>query len=110
MGDEAKPAQHPLRNSTESDDPHNGKSRFHHNSDSISGYIRFEWDGEEPPHPFRCLDLPLETQLDVVDILSELYENCGRMRMHLRTVWVHPSRFLTVGLTPILRVLDLTTF
>lgn len=74
MGDESRPIPHPLRISTESDDPHDGKTLFYHNLDSPSDYIGSEWDGEEPPHPFRFLDLPLEIQLEVVEILSESYE------------------------------------
>ena len=50
----------------------------HSSSDSLSGYIGFGWDGEEPPHPFRFLDPLLEIQLEVVDILSELYGDYGQ--------------------------------
>ena len=73
MGDETSPTQRPLRNSTKVDDPHDGKKPFYHDSDSLSDDIT--WDDEEPPHPFRFLDLPVEIQLEVVDILSESYEN-----------------------------------
>ena len=75
MGDEAKPAQYPLWNSTEPDDPHDCKALSYYNSDSFSGYIGFGWDDEEPLHPFRFLDLPLEIQLEVIEILSESHES-----------------------------------
>ncbi len=75
MGDESRPTHRPLRNLTEADDPHDGKKLFYDDSDSLSGGIGFTWVDEEPPHPFRILDLPLEIQLEVVDILSESYEN-----------------------------------
>ena len=74
MGDESRPAQRPLQNSAESDDPHDGKTLFHYNLNSLSDDIGFGWDDEEPPHPFRFLDLPLEIQLEVVEILSESHE------------------------------------
>jgi len=79
MGDESKPAQCLLRNSTESDDllmsPTDGETLFYHSPDSLSGDIGFEWDNENPLHPFRFLDLPLEIQLEVIDMLSEWHEN-----------------------------------
>ena len=75
MGDDSKPTQRPLRNSTKTDDPHERKKPFHHDSELLSGDIGFIWDDEEPQHPFRFLDLPVEIQLEVVDILSESYEN-----------------------------------
>ena len=78
MRNGSRPAQRPLRSFTESDDLHDGKTLCYHNSDSLSGYIRFGWHDEELSHPFRFLDLPLEIQLEVVDILSKLYENYGR--------------------------------
>ena len=106
MGDESMPAQRPLRNSAEPDDPHDGKTLFHHNSDSLSDDIGFLWDDEEPPHPFRFLDLPLEIQLEVVEILSESHEIYDpRPFMHWKG---HPLLYLRQLVLLLFRVLDLT--
>ena len=74
MGDDSRPSQLPLRTSTESDDLIDGKTLFYHNLDSLLGGTESELDDEHPPHPFPFLDLPLEIQLEVVDLLSESYD------------------------------------
>lgn len=66
------PAQRPLRSSTELDDPTDDRYM------DLLGDLGVGWYDEDPIHPFRFLDLPLEIQLEVVDMLSESYENYDR--------------------------------
>lgn len=75
--DESRPAQCPLRYPTESDDPTDDRTLFHRNM-NLLGDLGIGWDDEDPIHPFRFLDLPLEIQLGVVDMLSESYESYDR--------------------------------
>jgi hypothetical protein len=69
MGDESRPSQCPVR---KADDPTGDKAHF--DLGLLSLGIDF-WDDEHPLPPFRFLDLPLEIQLEIVDILSESHEN-----------------------------------
>jgi len=79
-GDEPRTGapQYLLRTSTESNDPRmsptESKALLYHNLDSLSNDIGLDWDNEDPAYPFRFLDLPLEIQLEVVEILSESHK------------------------------------
>lgn len=78
MGDETRPeaSRSLLKGSTESDElraaPTDSETLLYHNLDSSSDD---RWSNEDLVHPFHFLDLPLEIQLEVVEILSESYES-----------------------------------
>jgi hypothetical protein len=65
-------------NSTESDHLRSFHAELdallYHNLNPSSDSSGSEWDDEDPKSPFRFLDLPLEIQLEVVEVLSETFE------------------------------------
>ena len=90
-GNETEPetSESPSETSTKSDDLHTfpaGIKTLYYSQDSSADNIGFEWDNEDPAHPFRFLDLPLEIQLEVIVILSESYET------HDLIPFTHPHR------------------